>query len=71
MLDLLGAPSGTRQHGLIDGGTRLVDTKQQIFTFETLFCGLKLLGSTWESGIHVFSIDQMKTNRPRAQSSYQ
>jgi hypothetical protein len=59
---------------LVDGGTRLVDKKKQSFTFGTLFCGLGLLGAAWESGIHVFSIDQMnqrKKNRPRVQSSYQ
>jgi hypothetical protein len=72
-VDLLWYPAGTWQHGLIDGGTRLVDKKKRSFTFGTLFCGLELLGAAWESGIHVFSIDQMnqrKTNRPRARSGY-
>jgi hypothetical protein len=44
------------------------------FTLGTLLCGLEFLGAAWESGIHVFSIDQMnerKTNLPRAQSIYQ
>jgi hypothetical protein len=52
----------------------LVYKKKQGFTFGTLFCGLELLGAAWESGIHVFSIEQMnqrKTTRPKAQSSYQ
>jgi hypothetical protein len=63
----------TWQQVLIDGGTRLVDKKKQGFTFGTLFCGLELLGAAWESGTHVFSIEQMnqrKTNRPKAQSIY-
>jgi hypothetical protein len=44
------------QQGLIDGGTRLVDKKKQIFSFGTLFCGLELLGATWESGSHVSAL---------------
>jgi hypothetical protein len=62
------------QQGLIDGGTRILDKKKQGFTFGTLFCGLELLGSAWESGTHVFIIEQLnqrKTTRPKAQSIYQ
>jgi hypothetical protein len=62
------------QQGLIDGGTLLVDKKKQNFTFGTLFCGLEFSGATWESGIRVFSIEQMnqiKTTLPKAQSIYQ
>jgi hypothetical protein len=47
MVDLLWGPIETWQHGLIDGGTRLVDKKKQFFTFGTLFCGLELLGAAW------------------------
>jgi hypothetical protein len=64
----------TWQQGLIDGGTRLVDTKKQGFNFGTLLCGLELLGAAWESGTHVFSIEHMnqrKTTHPKAQSMYQ
>jgi hypothetical protein len=64
----------TWQQGLIDGGTRLEDTKKKGFTFGTLFCGLELLGAAWGSGTHVFSIEQMnqiKTTCPKAQSIYQ
>jgi hypothetical protein len=74
MVDLLWEPTGMWQQGLIYGGTRLVDKKKKSLTFETLCCGLELLGATRESGICVFSIDQMnqrKKNPPRAQSIYQ
>jgi hypothetical protein len=59
------------QQDLIDDGKRLVYKKKQSFTFGTLFCGLEFFGAAWESRIHVLSINQRKTNRPRAQSSYQ
>jgi hypothetical protein len=55
------------------GGTRLVDKKKQGVTFGTLLCGLELLGADWESGTHVFSIEQMnqiKTTRPKSQKDY-
>jgi hypothetical protein len=45
-------PIGTWQHGLIEGGTRLVDKKKQSFTFGTLFCGLDF----WETPGKVASI---------------
>jgi hypothetical protein len=48
---------------LIDGGTILVDKKEHIFTFGSLLCGLDLLGAAWESGIHVFSIDQINESK--------
>jgi hypothetical protein len=62
------------QHGLIDGGTIFLYKKKQGFTFGTLFCGLELLGAAWESGTHIFSIEQLnqrKITRPKAQSIYQ
>jgi hypothetical protein len=62
------------QQGLIDGGTRFLDKKNQGFTFGTLFCGLELLGAAWESGTHFFSIEQLNqrnTTHPKAQSIYQ
>jgi hypothetical protein len=71
MMDLFWDPIGAWQHGLIDGGTRFVDKKNQSLTFGTLFCGLEFLGEAWESGIHVFSIyqmDQRKISHPRDQS---
>jgi hypothetical protein len=70
LADLIWDSTGTWQQGLIDGGTRLADKKKQSFTFGTLFCGLELLGAAWESGIHVFGIEQMnqrKATRPNAQ----
>jgi hypothetical protein len=74
-VDSFGGPTDTWKHGLIDGGNILVEKKKQSFTFVTLFCFLELLGAAWEIGEHVvFSIaklNQSKTNRPRAQSSYQ
>jgi hypothetical protein len=51
-----------------------MNKKKQSFTFGTLFCGLELLGAAWESGIHVFSIEQMNQRNkihPKAQSIYQ
>jgi hypothetical protein len=40
-----------------------VDKKKQSFIFGTLFCGLELLGAASESGIHIFSIEQIMTGR--------
>jgi hypothetical protein len=42
-------------------------------TFGTLFCGLELSGAAWESGTHVFSIEQMNQRKitcPKAHSIY-
>jgi hypothetical protein len=44
---------------LIDGGAIILDKKKQGFTFGTLFCGLELLGAAWDSGTHMFSIEQL------------
>jgi hypothetical protein len=55
-VDLIRDSTGTSEQGLIDGGTRLVDKKNQIFSFGILFCRLELLGAAWESGTHVLAL---------------
>jgi hypothetical protein len=70
-VDLVWDSIEARQQGFIDGGTILLDKKKQDFTFGTLFCALELFGYAWESGTHVFSIEQpnqMKTTHPKAHS---
>jgi hypothetical protein len=74
LVDLVWDSIEAWQQGLIYGGTRFLDKKKQGFTFGTLFCGLELLGASWESGTHVFRIEhlnQRKTTRLKAQSIYQ
>jgi hypothetical protein len=73
LVDLIWNSVEMWQQGLIDGGTRLLDKKKQGFTFGRLFCGLELLGAAWESGTHVFSIEQLNqrnTTRPKTRSIY-
>jgi hypothetical protein len=62
-VDLLWDPTGTWQNGLINGGTRLVDKKNQSFTFRTLFYGLEVSEAACESGIHIFIIDQINESK--------
>jgi hypothetical protein len=73
-VDLVWYSAEAWQHGLIDGGTRILDKKKQGFTFGTLFCGLEMLGAAWENGTHILSIEQLNQRnktRPKAQSIYQ
>jgi hypothetical protein len=68
-MDLVWYYTEAWQQGLIDGGAIILDNKKQGFGFGTLFCGLELLGTAWESGNHVFSVEQLnqrKTTRPKA-----
>jgi hypothetical protein len=57
-VELIWDSTGTWQQGLIDGGTRLVDKKKQSFNLGILFCGLELLGASWEIGIHVLALNK-------------
>jgi hypothetical protein len=73
-VDLVWYSEEAWQQGLIYGGTIIYDKKKQEFTFGTLFCGLELLGTAWDSGTHIFSIEklnQIKKTRPKAEPIYQ
>jgi hypothetical protein len=65
---------GARQQGLICGGKISLEKNDKKFTYGTVLYGLELVVAAWESGEHVFSIEQLnkrKSARPWADACYQ